>query len=97
MHCSVTSYYSLNDLHAISGTWIYHIVMNTFTFFFPFERNFGKTKRYKMKASLNSSLGHEMFMLPHGTTCENADIVIEQPSRLLSIHIHPEDTQLLFH
>ena len=39
------------------------------------------------KGKSYSSLGHELFMLPHGTTCVNADIVIEQPSRLLSIHI----------
>ena len=61
--------------------------MNTSTFPFFFKETLEKSKKYKTKASLTQVLA--MSCLPHDKTCDNADIVIEQPSRLLSVHTHP--------
>jgi len=48
-----------------------------------------RNQKVQIEGNSFTSLGQEVFMLPTGTTCENTDIVIEQPSRLLNIHIHP--------
>ena len=53
--------------------WEDNIVMNTFTFFFSFWKKFWKNQEVQNEGKSYSSLGHEMFMLQTGTTCENAD------------------------
>jgi len=71
-----------------------NFVMNTFTFSSPFERIFEKTKRYKLKVILTQVLAMRCLCYHMSRLVKTLtdDIVIEQPSRLLSIHIHPEDT-----
>jgi len=32
-----------------------------------------RNQEVQIEGNSYTSLGHEMFMLPHGTTCENAD------------------------
>jgi len=71
---------------ALLGYYAASSAMYTFS---SFLKELLRNQKVQIEGNSFTSLGHEMFMLPHGPTCENADIVIEQPSRLLSIHIHP--------
>ena len=44
-----------------------------FSFLFFKKKAFLRNQEVQIEGKSYTSLGHEMFMLPTGTTCENAD------------------------